>query len=545
MSYKLTEKEKTLLSAYHDGELSSAEHAEVEKLLRRSTEAQSWLRGADAVRRLSMTAVVLPEAASRSTKLTGSAIAAASRRGGVGTVSYMVHSPWTAVGLLSLLLIGAVYLMDPFAPSSEGLTATNRVVSTSGEMSPETVTLPASDTKSMVPPITPRDLIGFAVDGMLPVNADRTKYLAVGSPNHSSDEMVRELESQLSGLASVHLLTLDSLAKLLRSAVLQARNGTYAVRQDLSALREDVIEQIERAPLSAKTSEQLTKAKQQAKQVREDVEDRLAMEMERMRRELMAGGSEPYLLVDATTVAEAPTGDHQVVLSFEQIGKRFDIVLLNPEGVTVRDQNVNIAALLPSASGRPTSHGKQMRPQSSRSKPDTQPAGSSTNFAWEEHVTSVYMADVTITLSSNQSQIIISNDEETTLNSGFFDIEENSPTFYTLSNYLTKLTDSLNATVNRIITDTATSARERAGQILRVQDDYRQRVGRIIEVIRTHQKNADDRDSATTSDDDAASVEEDREDIRTDGQSLESALRDDAADANSPCSLQENCTGVS
>ncbi|MGE3801153.1 MAG: anti-sigma factor [Candidatus Kapaibacterium sp.] len=543
MSYKLTEKEKTLLSAYHDGELSSTEHAEVEKLLRRSIEARNWLRGADAVRTLSMAAVVVPEVASHSAKLTGSAIAAASRRGGVGTVSYMVHSPWTAVGLLSLLLIGAIYLMNPFVPSSDELTATNRAVPTSGEMSSEPVTLSASDTKSMVPPITPRDLIGFAVNGMLPVNEDRTKYLSVGSSDHSNEEMVRELESQLSELASVHLLTLDSLAKLLRSAVLQGRNGTYAVRQDLAALREDVIEQIERAPLSAKTSEELSKAKRQAQQVHEDIEDRLGKEMERMREALMAGGSQPYLYVDAKSITEAPTGDHQVALSFEQIGKRFDVVLLNPEGVTVRDQNVTIAALLPPASRQPAVLAKQT-PLKSQSKPAFGAAGSA-NEPWEKHVTSVYMADVTITLSSNQSQIIISNDEETTLNSGFFDMKENSSTFYTLSNYLTKLTDSLNATVNRIVADTATSARERAGQILRVQDDYRQRVGRIIEVIRSHQEKAADPDSATTPNGDAASVDKDREEVRTDGQSQESALRDDAADATSPCPLQENCTGVS
>ena len=119
MSYILTENEKVLLSAYHDGELSGSEFADAEKLLQNSAEARRWLRDAGTVGKLSRTSVVRPGAALRSSKLTGQAIASvASRRGGLGTFSNMVHSPWSAVGAVGLLLAGTMLLTDPF--SSEG-----------------------------------------------------------------------------------------------------------------------------------------------------------------------------------------------------------------------------------------------------------------------------------------------------------------------------------------------------------------------------------------------------------------------------------------
>ena len=552
MSYILTENEKVLLSAYHDGELSGSEFADAEKLLQNSAEARRWLRDAGTVGKLSRTSVVRPGAALRSSKLTGQAIASvASRRGGLGTFSNMVHSPWSAVGAVGLLLAGTMLLTDPFSSEGEkkrpllaGLAGTTEILSIG----------PEEEAVSVIPPITPSDLAGFALEGRLPMNSERTEYLALASGEISDEQALLEIEAGLGSLERNRLRTLDSLTELLRTAVLRRGGDAYAVRPDLPTLRQEMIEQIQTAPLSSATSTRLEKARLESKRSQEEVADRLAAEMARMREELMAGGQSPYVEIQGSALVEGPTGEGKKELNFMAIGKRSRLVILNPAGVEVREKNPTIAAALtPAVSphrrksvARETNSAKGREDATGLSIQSPQATGTQSEEGWRNEVTDIFMADVTITLSLTRGQVIISDDVTSTWTSPILEVgEEEAETFYGFGAYLTKLTDSLNATVSRIVIDTATSARDRAERILRIQDEYRRRVERMIE--RMHRYQEEERvDSVQNNEDDAADVEGGDNRIKIEEYGVhENRTEEESAHVTVPCPAWEDCSGVS
>ena len=561
MSDILTEKEKALLSAYHDGELSGTEYAEAEHLLGSSTEAQAWLEDASRVRSLSIDAAIKPTFAVTD-KLTGSAIAtAAARGGGRGVVSTLTHSSWGITGAVGLLVIGAIFLTDPFGTGENpeaGLPA--NALAYEASVAPVS-SLEPEDAAVTVPPISARDLVSFALQGTLPTNAERTEYVAFSADGASDERMAREIESGLGNLGKGHLRTLDSLAELLRTAVLKKNEGTYAVRQDLSALREEVIEQMQEAPLSSDARTTLQQVQNKARVAQKEADSRLVAEMDRMREQLLDWDGPSYFVISGQATTEKPTGDRHHIIDFRKTGVLSNVMIINPDGLHFAEKNPKLIASLPETvptrtvvKQRSGSSARVANAKSASSQTDESHSGTMASGGVQENSEenpnalsqeTAFLMEVSINLqTSTHSQIIISEDDEKWFVSPLA-IGVSSDTFYKLGDYLMKLTDSLNATVSRIAIDTAASARERAEQIFRVQQDYRQRVKAMIERIQEPQQV-----DSTESYDDAADVDMERvpkmENMRQEEENTSELDRDEeSAQILLPCPPWENCTGVS
>ncbi len=238
-----------------DGELSSADIQTADALLARSAEARQYLDELRTVGALSGSALAVPVVAGSgglgvTAKLTGSAIQAAAKRAtllkGAATGSWGLAG---TVGALAVAAVGvAIMLKNP--PEPESRHAAQHISSSRPAQTP-VVPVSLLDTSNLiVPPMNKSDLVRFAIDGTLPIDAGRRRFLTLAPKgNDSLAVTVRARASSVSNheyaaLRALPQHMLDSLQSVVRTAVLNSNRG-IALRSDISTLRLNLIRTLE------------------------------------------------------------------------------------------------------------------------------------------------------------------------------------------------------------------------------------------------------------------------------------------------------------
>ncbi|MBS1913114.1 MAG: hypothetical protein JST22_14090 [Bacteroidetes bacterium] len=291
MNYTLNDNERTLLSAFMDGELSSADIQTVDALLARSAEARQYLDELRTVGALSGSALAVPVAAGSGSlgataKLTGSAIQAAAKRAtllkGAATGSWGLAG---TVGALAVAAVGvAVMLKNPPEPESRHAA---QIAGTSRPAQTPMVPVSLLDTSNLiVPPMNKSDLVRFAIDGTLPIDAGRKRFLTLAPKGNDSLAVTVHArpssvgEHEYAALQALPQHMLDSLQSVVRTAVLNSKRG-IALRSDISTLRLNLIRTLEQhAPaLSSQVRRDLDRARTELTAFQEAMER--SMEMRR------------------------------------------------------------------------------------------------------------------------------------------------------------------------------------------------------------------------------------------------------------------------
>lgn len=501
MRYTLTEQEIALLSAYHDGEVTAAERAEVQRLLERTPEAQAWLRDAKSVQTLSVGAITAATMGmSSSSKLSGQAIVAAAAKRGPGGFFSAMQSPLGMAGVAAVLVAGAILAFKPFQNTSS-ISEQETSISVAEERTqtqeePTVSAIPASylatlDTSAlMVPPITAHDLVHFALQGVIPINDERTQFVGMDSDSDSDIEpsLARSIESRLGLLDKSGIKTLDSLAKLLRSSVVKVQENSCAASSDIPDIRLSVIQKLEETSSLPKTARRsLAVAKSNAQQEDRKMASALESEMQKMKEALIKGGNKPYVLIETETHVENPTGDRKQATVLGIIGPRTEVIVLNRESIRITNPNLNIAP--PKRIVQSTSPKKPPHSQPLASVDDQSAIESGSDVSsWELYANQPFMQLVTINLISNSSiQVVVCDEIDTTWESPTFQQE----VIYAIGPQIDSLTDILNMRINNIAKDRSQSPEERARKILDEQEKYERRLQEMIDRINREDENKD------------------------------------------------------
>ncbi len=273
MTYKLSQIERTLLSAYLDGEVSPAERLRVEQLLKSSEQARQYLRDLHAVDHLAAAATAVSgggaiSSAAVSAKLTGSAIQAMARRTAVSKVAGL--SSWGVAGLAGVaatVVVGVALSVRPSAPMK---TVTGDRIEPQAKSEISAVpTIDLDSTRLLVPPMTTADLYAFAVHGTLPLDAKRKRFITLDTKGDDSlqvkvhAKMPEEMESALADIEPAMVQLLDSIQLVIRTSLLQSADGEIALRSDIPQMRLQAIRSLERAApqLPQKVRQQLDRTR--------------------------------------------------------------------------------------------------------------------------------------------------------------------------------------------------------------------------------------------------------------------------------------------
>ncbi len=253
MKQSLNDIERTLLSAYMDGELSPEELAKAEELLASSEGARLYLSELTVVEHLSASVLAaVPVAgtagvASVSAKLTGSAIQAAAKRSLLTkTASF---GTWGLAGAVGAAVTGIVAV----ARSVNSPRATLSDVTThprAAAQAPMQAISSVDTSNLLVPPMSTSDMVAFAVHGTLPLDTGRQRFICLGTSGKDSlvvavnDRPMKDTDAQLLAMRVTRAGALDSLQRIVRTSVLQSRNG-IALRADIPLLRLNVLRSLE------------------------------------------------------------------------------------------------------------------------------------------------------------------------------------------------------------------------------------------------------------------------------------------------------------
>lgn len=495
MSHTLSDQEKSLLSAFHDGEATPREAAQARQLLERSPEATSWLQDARAVRNMSVETAMRTPLPPLSGKLTGSAIVRAAAGGGGGGGFFAVaRSPLGLAGAAALLLAGAVWtygeLKNP-APFESGRQteiaavpeANPPQVLATADLSPQPGANPV-----MIPPITARDLAGFALDGALPINAERTRFVGMGSNEANVTAAVREIEEGMRKLEPLQARALDSLAELLRSSVIRLQGNGLAVRSDLPDLRLAVIERLRQSPLSGTARTELNTARRKAQENRTKVLSSLEAEMKRMEAGLLAAGETPYVFIESSRTVENPAGDRSERTVTEMIGPRNRVIALNPQAIRITDPNPSLKVSLATAPPRrnraaaapDAGDSRRTAALSAAASSDARTAETSASGSdWQLVATEPFMQSITINLFSNTGMsVVISDEADTTWQWETLYVRSD---IYPLSARINALTERLNRQMTRIANDRTKPPEVRAWEMVRKQNIYTRQLQQLLD----------------------------------------------------------------
>lgn len=261
MKYNLNDTERTLLSAYIDGELAPHEIAAAERLLSSSDEAQRYLNELRTVEHLSSSAlvgVVASEGVSGgvAAKLTGRAIEAAAKKALFTKAASL--GTWGIAGTVGVVATAAVGLALSLAsPKELPIARVERQAAAAAR--PSAAGTPASfvnvDTNNLiVPPMSTSDLVTFAVHGTLPLGDTRKQFLTC-APKGADSLAVRMHSTAPEAFAAdeigawnpAEIKVLDSMQRVIRTSVLHYANQGIALRADIPTLRLNVIRTLERA----------------------------------------------------------------------------------------------------------------------------------------------------------------------------------------------------------------------------------------------------------------------------------------------------------
>jgi hypothetical protein len=312
MSHSLSDNDRTLLSAYMDGEVSADEIRDAERLLDGSEEARTYLEHLHAVQGFSVQAFpALPVGAATGAalgKLSAGAISAAAKKSAL--IKGLTLGPWGTVGVFAAaasVAVGVTVAVQ--SHNTEGkyaATAVHRTISRAAMM-PAPVNV---DTSSLiVPPMTPSEVVRFAVDGIVPIDSKRSQFLALAS--HGRDSIMvslhsrpsEDFNSELDEIDPTRWQELDSVHRAIRTALLQYKNGGIAIRCDIPALRLKALEHVERLcqQLPVKIQEDLVSVRREVEASRASIQ---AEEAGMRRVQIQQGDQIPYVVLSLDDLNE-------------------------------------------------------------------------------------------------------------------------------------------------------------------------------------------------------------------------------------------------
>lgn len=296
MNHRLTENERGLLSAYLDGELNDVDRLGAERLLAESGDARRYLEELRAIEKISSSALTVPLSADAmiiATRLTGSSIKTAA---GSAALKTGLLGSWGTLGIGGLVTAAAVTVGVMIWPGRQ-LTTDNTPVSrppyVTGLQATPVVNLDSSSV--IVPPMTAGELVTFAVDGTLPIDAARERFITVAS--RSADSLAvalhagtpkENLTRELARLTPSAIPSYDSLMRISRLVVLRSNDGAIAVSPTVPQLRLRILQSLARLESSdvsqacrtriARAEEELAviRAKQGVERSRESFEELVA-----------------------------------------------------------------------------------------------------------------------------------------------------------------------------------------------------------------------------------------------------------------------------
>jgi hypothetical protein len=249
MTTRLTDTERTLLSAYRDGEVSGSEKARAEQLLDASPEAREYLGDLRSLQEIS--GVAFPVAptvgagAGFGSKLTSSAIQSAARTSaGTGFSAGWGLAGLAAAAITTIAVLTATLGGDDPADTPRPMSAAGRP-----EVPVKLAGLDVDSTSLLVPQITNAELIDFAVTGQLPIDSARKCYLTVAPQKGEIAIKVHgrtpRLSADLMRLDLAGVPGIDSLERAIRTSLLQSDNNGIAVSTDLPSLRLRVLAELQ------------------------------------------------------------------------------------------------------------------------------------------------------------------------------------------------------------------------------------------------------------------------------------------------------------
>lgn len=306
MSHRLSDSDRTLLSAFMDGELNAGEIRDAEQLLGSSEEARTYLGQLRAVRSFSVQAFpAVPIGAATGTaaaagKLTASAISAAAKKSAIA--KGFIFGPWSTFGVVAAaasIAVGVTVAMNGGGGAkqhSEVIHPAASVVQAAALASPVSV-----DTNALiVPPMTPAEVVRFAVNGTLPIDSKRKQYLTLAA--HGQDSMVVALHDgppadfamDLDNVAPSQWRELDSVHRALRTALLQYKGGNIAISCDIPSLQLKTLEHLSRigSQFPPKLQEELSDAKHRIEAARAKLDALRIAKMPNMRSNRI-----PYVVI--------------------------------------------------------------------------------------------------------------------------------------------------------------------------------------------------------------------------------------------------------
>ena len=342
-----------MLSAYLDGELTAAERQQAERLLESSDGARAYLRDLRAINSVEMGAFpTIPAGlaaggAIAGGKLTASAIKSAAAKGqGIGSLT----SGWGFAGLAAaaaLVVAGYNFLGDSVDKPVETRVASAPVVAPATSQAP----LPVLDVDSssfVIPAMTPSELLDFAVEGTLPIDSERERFITV-LPNgenalavsmHGAD--VRRVD-YAEDIPVTGLRRLDSVHQMVRTALVPYSRNSIAVRSDLPLLRLQVLEQLSESlpAMSAEVRQEIERARTELQAAHREVERTRTMLLSNHGG--VAAGVQPrtvlYIPIESEEVRRFTSGEWQRM----GVPTTFRIVL-NESDVMAADQALLEAA---------------------------------------------------------------------------------------------------------------------------------------------------------------------------------------------------------
>ncbi len=252
---QLSEHQRTLLSALRDGELKGEELQQAERLVADSEAARAFLGELELLHGVALEAWAAPIAAgSIPASLSAEVIRAAAVARGTAAHG-LLGSAWGVGGVIAAaaaVVIGVTMSLNT-GPDSPRVDSRLASVPSAPAIQPDpvvrTVSLDADDL--IVPQMTSEELVGFAVDGVVPIDAKRDRYASVASAG--GDSIALRMRTRPASVIDASALGIDALAGLdslhgaVRTTLVRCGADGLAVRSDLPELRLRLLRRIEQA----------------------------------------------------------------------------------------------------------------------------------------------------------------------------------------------------------------------------------------------------------------------------------------------------------
>jgi hypothetical protein len=314
MTTRLTDNERTLLSAHRDGELAGADAARAERLLESSAEAREYVRDLRSLTEFSQAAFPAAPAIGVGAgigiagKLTSGAIQTAARttaKSGAGLTWGLVGLAAAAVTTVAILTSTLGGGETPATPVSTQIADRNRPV----DIHP--ASLDMSSSAVMVPAITSEELIDFAVSGRLPIDSSRRCYVSVAPQKGALAINVHgaagTVPPRLSGLDLRAVPGIDSIERAIRTSLLQSEGNGLAVSYDLPSLRLRVLEELQE--VADELPEEIRRTMDGTRADLEREYQRLSSELRHSQLDTRRGSDAPvrYAVIAGTDLPKAAT----------------------------------------------------------------------------------------------------------------------------------------------------------------------------------------------------------------------------------------------